>query len=104
MGAFSICLCFSASYALGGIMAAPISAVLMWRAVHLEVIVPINRQPGAHRIYGNSSLFLDGKLQAPPHDAERVANGYLHRIVPPARSGIVIDVDIGGAFNRKPDA
>jgi hypothetical protein len=49
--------------------------------------------PPRHRVF-----------QTPPYNAERVANRYLHGIVLLARSRIVIHVDIGAAFNRKPDA
>ena len=42
-------------------------------------------------------------FQTPPYNAERVADRYLHGVVLLARSRIVIHVDIGAAFNRKPD-
>jgi hypothetical protein len=42
-------------------------------------------------------------FQTPPYDAEGVANRYLHGVALLARSRIVIDVDNGAAFNRKPD-
>ena len=42
-------------------------------------------------------------FQTPPYNAERIADRYLHGVVLLARSRIVIHVDIGAAFNRKPD-
>jgi hypothetical protein len=46
----------------------------------------------------------DRIFEPPAHNTEGVPNGNLHGIMPSTGTWIVIDVDIGAAFNRKPDA